>query len=277
MLVGVVVGTGCRSSARSGDKTPAPAEAAPAPVPTTSTPASPSTESLCRELVANHGGDAALVPRCVERTRAVPLADLEICVRAERWMRPLIGELVTARARVEMATLEEMIDGMEQCSDFAGTEELRCTAAAQDEAAAKTCLGRFIGVMLRAAMSSSTQPEVVRDLERMGALARAAYEKAGKFPVGATGATPSRSCCEMSGGLCVADDKDWAGPWRALGFLPEQATLLYQYTYDSDGRSARITGTTDLDCDGNAVTYTLEARVVGGTVKTSIRTPTSPD
>lgn len=273
MMVGLVVGWGCGSSTSAETKT-APEPTAPAAVvapATAEASATPTTESLCRELVADHGADDELVPRCVARAQALSVADLAVCIRSERWIRRLYGELVDETFGTDPPTAEEAIEGLTDCPGNATSPELQCAAAAADAAAATACLDRLI----RAATAPSHPPSVTQELERIDNLVRAAHRKTGKFPVGTTGPTPPRSCCDMPQHRCTAADAEWSGPWSDLGFQPR--TLHYQYAYDGDGTSATITAIADLDCDGITATYTLEARVVKGLAETSLKRPTNAD
>ena len=99
------------------------------------------------------------------------------------------------------------------------------------------------------------------------------YADTGAFPVGDTGLTPPQPCCQGPQYKCDAGPKAWAtGPWHALGFeLTDPA--LFQYSYHSDGKTAEIRAVGDLDCDGNSITYRLQATPHDGQVQIDILQP----
>jgi hypothetical protein len=95
--------------------------------------------------------------------------------------------------------------------------------------------------------------------EQLGGALTRTYVQTGAFPIGKVGPTPAASCCDGPNHYCLAEPEEWAtGPWHALGFHPSEPKL-FQYSYQSDGKTAEIDAIGDLDCDGIAITYRLKA------------------
>jgi hypothetical protein len=75
-----------------------------------------------------------------------------------------------------------------------------------------------------------------------------------------TSTMPAESCCKASNHKCaVVPAAVWAKDpiWGALDVHIEDETR-FQYRYEGDGRTAKVTAVADLACDGHPTTYVLE-------------------
>ena len=84
-----------------------------------------------------------------------------------------------------------------------------------------------VGMLAIAAGCKGTQKsEAEVNLERLGAVVKAKFDKAGGFPSGRVGPTPSAACCAQPDKACN-DPGAWQLPlWTELGFsIPGQAPV----------------------------------------------------
>jgi len=147
-------------------------------------------------------------------------------------------------------------------------EHLPCLAEAKTADDVVACMGGpfFVAVMIRASNAAQDRPEAVSELEGIADLLRASFARDHKFPVGTAGLTPPASCCNRTG-FCALSDADWETPvWKAVGYKPK-VPPLYQFRYESDGKTLRVTAIGDMDCDKTTVTYTLEGTIEGSDAK----------
>src|SRR5262249_37765754 len=76
------------------------------------------------------------------------------------------------------------------------------------------------------------------------------------FPQASAPLTPAAPCCAGPGHRCN-DPKSWATPaWQQLDFAIDEPHL-YQYAYESDGKTFTARAVGDLDCNGSAVSYEI--------------------
>lgn len=97
------------------------------------------------------------------------------------------------------------------------------------------------------------------------------------FPRGAAPLTPATPCCAGPSHRC-SDLQSWATPeWQQLYFSVEEPHL-FQYSYESDGKTFTARAVGDLDCDGDTVSYEIQG-VLGdaGTSTFSRRGPIGVD
>lgn len=148
----------------------------------------------------------------------------------------------------------------------------KCVLAAKDDAAVSACFGEaFTGYMAK-----SKRVEAQLQLNKIGKAAKLYWIENSAFPAGKTGPFPAAPCCEGPDHKCAAGDWSQDPVWQALDFEiyePHQ----FQYTYESDGQTAKATAIGDLDCDGETITYTLELTAPDGNPEMKITEPTTKD
>jgi type II secretory pathway pseudopilin PulG len=114
---------------------------------------------------------------------------------------------------------------------------------------------------------SAKSSEARIQLRRIERAAKSAYAMNAEFPKGQGALTPDTDCCsENYGGRhkCGIHPEAWATPaWQALDFQIDEPHL-FRYSYQSDGQTFTAQAVGDLDCDGQAITYELQGRVVEG-------------
>lgn len=83
------------------------------------------------------------------------------------------------------------------------------------------------------------------------------YGELAAFPVGKAGPTPAGSCCSATDQKCPAASEWRSDPvWTKLHYeVSEPGYFQYAYEGAADGKSAVLTATGDLDCDGTPITY----------------------
>jgi len=89
--------------------------------------------------------------------------------------------------------------------------------------------------------------------------------------------TPAATCCQGAGAKCAVDANAWKDPvWQALDFQIDEAHL-FQYSYESDGKTFTALAVGDLDCDTQMITYTLKGTSENGNPAVQMTEPTSQD
>jgi hypothetical protein len=130
-----------------------------------------------------------------------------------------------------------------------------------------TSLGILTAIAVPALMDSmkrTRKTEAARQLERIGDSAQRAFAQTGAFPGGTAPLTPADPCCGGPNNHCVTTPADWQRPaWKALGFAIHEPAL-FQYSYESDGKTFLARAVGDLDCDTTMITYELRGRVENG-------------
>lgn len=146
---------------------------------------------------------------------------------------------------------------------------MACVLDAKDDAAVAACYGSALGDYAKA--SKGTEGPL--QLNKLGKNAKVAYATNAQFPVGKAGPTPATSCCAGPGGKCPIT-ADWAASpiWSALDFQLDEPNL-FQYMYESDGKTGTATAIGDLDCDGTMITYKLELSAADGNATMNIVAP----
>ena len=94
-------------------------------------------------------------------------------------------------------------------------------------------------------------------LKNLTKMAESHHAELAAFPTGKAGPTPAASCCEAPEKKCPAS-KDWGTDpvWTKLHYeVAEPGYFQYSYDGAADGKSAVISATGDLDCDGTPITY----------------------
>jgi hypothetical protein len=126
-----------------------------------------------------------------------------------------------------------------------------------------------------------TSGEAERSLGAIQKGAKALAVDGAGFPVGDTGLTPDRPCCEQ-GGTCKVDSWAWLGDdveptvWNALGFKPDNPHR-FQYSYEGSRDRFTVRAVGDTDCDGTAVEYVLDGAWNDGRPTFELRKPANAD
>ncbi|HVK84092.1 MAG TPA: hypothetical protein VM513_08290 [Kofleriaceae bacterium] len=123
-------------------------------------------------------------------------------------------------------------------------------------------------------MKKSKVSETALQLNKLGKNLKVVYAESSTFPVGDAPLTPAESCCNGPNHKCAGDPSAWIQipMWRELDFLIDEPHL-FQYRYHSDGKTAVVEAIGDLDCDGNTITYRLEATSDNGMPRVQITEP----
>jgi hypothetical protein len=122
-------------------------------------------------------------------------------------------------------------------------------------------------------MKKAKKPEAVMQLNRISKSAKIYFIANDRLPSGQTSLTPAQSCCSGPQGKCVTTPQDWQQPiWQTLEFSIDEPGL-YQYRYESDGKTATVEAIGDLDCDGQSATYRLDLTTDQGMVNSTITEP----
>jgi hypothetical protein len=85
------------------------------------------------------------------------------------------------------------------------------------------------------------------------------------FPAGKARTLPDKPCCPQPDQQCPVTSA-WAKDplWTQLYFQLDEPSR-FQYSYQSDGKTARVTAVGDPTCAGTPITFTLDAKLVDGT------------
>ena len=106
----------------------------------------------------------------------------------------------------------------------------------------------------------------------------ASYAEAAAFPIGKAGPTPAGSCCSGADQKCPAS-QDWGTDpvWQKVHYaVTEPGYFQYAYEGAADGKSAVLSATGDLDCDGTPVTYRVLLTAGPSSANVAIEKP-APD
>lgn len=108
--------------------------------------------------------------------------------------------------------------------------------------------------------------------------AKASYNIDASYPVQSAVLTPATDCCSQNSDgkkRCAADPTDWAvGGWEALGFqIDEPFFFQYEYAGDASGNAYTAWAVGDLDCDTDAIAFTLVGSVFNGNPTSTLTKP----
>ena len=110
-------------------------------------------------------------------------------------------------------------------------------------------------------------------LKRIEIRAKTAFNENAEFPKGSAPLTPAKPCCGNKNNKCNSTAQDWSQPaWQALEFQIDEPNL-FQYSYDSDGKTVTARAVGDLDCDTVMITYELKGEVVNGNPQFTLTEP----
>jgi len=108
----------------------------------------------------------------------------------------------------------------------------------------------------------SMAAEAPHNLERIGEAVRRYHADTGNLPPSTAMTPPVGECCQ-SGGKCVPRSGPWHGKgWTELLFELREPHY-FSYQYQRRGKSFVIRAVGDLDCDGEASTYSAKGRLKG--------------
>jgi hypothetical protein len=119
----------------------------------------------------------------------------------------------------------------------------------------------------------SKKTEAALQLNKLGKSAKRTYSETSAYPVGNVPLTPAKPCCSGPNGHCPVSSTTWEHPvWKALDFEIDEPTL-FQYSYQSDGKTFTAKAVGDLDCDGIPITYELRGTSDGGNPAVQLTEP----
>jgi hypothetical protein len=131
----------------------------------------------------------------------------------------------------------------------------------------------FTGYMKKSKVSESSL-----QLNKLGKYLKASYAQTSALPIGTAPLTPATPCCQGPNHKCYEPAAWTSDPvWKELDFSIDDAHLFrYDYT-STDGKSFVAHAVGDLDCDGEAVTYTLTGAPEGDMLKVQMSGPEGID
>ena len=146
---------------------------------------------------------------------------------------------------------------------------MKCILDASGDDAVKACMKEAMGEMRKHKVSA-----VELQLNKLGKNAKVYFATEAKFPAGKSATLPAEPCCKGPNAKCPVTDAWSKDPvWQSLDFQIDEPSL-YQYTYEAkDDTHATVTAVGDLDCDGNAATYTLTLTAENGNPAMTIVEP----
>ncbi len=144
----------------------------------------------------------------------------------------------------------------------------KCVLDANGEAAVSDCMSKAFGDY----MSKGKKTEAQLNLNKLSKNLKVHFLTNNEFPVGKVGPTPAEPCCKGAGGKCSTNDWATNQLWSELEFSIDEPHL-FQYSYESDGKTVTATAIGDLDCDGTTITYKLEMNGTPEKVNSNIVDP----
>ncbi len=144
-----------------------------------------------------------------------------------------------------------------------------CVMAAADTPAVKACLE----VATKAYVDKSKKTEASLQLNKLSKNLKVYFITNDAFPKGKAKLLPETACCAQPDHKCAVT-KAWEKDpmWSALDFQIDEANL-FQYAYESDGKTFKATAVGDVSCTGHPQTFTASGKVVNGNVTVEIVEP----
>jgi len=119
----------------------------------------------------------------------------------------------------------------------------------------------------------SKQSEAALQLNKLGKSAKRVYAETSALPIGDVPLTPAAPCCGGPNHHCVTTPETWQQPvWKALDFEIDEPTL-FQYSYQSDGKTFTAKAVGDLNCNGTTITYELHGTSANGNLSITLIEP----
>jgi hypothetical protein len=148
---------------------------------------------------------------------------------------------------------------------------LKCMLDANDTDAVRACMKAGTEDYLK----KGRKTEASLQLNKLSKNLKVFYMEKSEFPKGKAKMLPAATCCGQPNNKCaVVPHAEWAADpiWAALDFEIDEPNL-FQYGYESDGKTFKAIAVGDLDCDTTMVTYVLEGSTTEGNVTTKITEP----
>ena len=148
---------------------------------------------------------------------------------------------------------------------------MKCMLDANDKDAVKACMK----IGMEDYVKKGRKSEAALQLNKLGKNLKMAYMEKAEFPKGKAKMLPAATCCGQPNNKCaVVPHAEWAADpiWAALDFEIDEPNL-FQYGYESDGKTFKAIAVGDLDCDTTMITYVLDGSVVDGNVTTKLTEP----
>lgn len=185
---------------------------------------------------------------------------------------PVMSKMGGDGAKKMAGAKDKFLEGCRKDPKFKNDPVFKCVLGASGEAAVSDCMSKAFGEY----MGKAKRTEAQLQLNKLGKSAKVYFMTEGGFPVGKAGPMPAEPCCSGPNHKCAAVPPDqWAASdvWNKLDFAIDEPTL-FQYAYESDGKTVTATAVGDLDCDGTTMTYKLEMTVdASGTPTMNIAEP----
>jgi hypothetical protein len=174
---------------------------------------------------------------------------------------------------MQKMSAEDRAAGIEQCHEELAKHPddpmTKCIDEADSGGEVSVCLMHGV----KDYRSKTMSLEVEQRLDEIATQAKVAFRSDNEYPKGKAATLPATGCCDQPDGEC-AETQDWAkdAVWKALGFRIDTMNH-FQYSYDSDGKTAHATAVGDLDCDGSAATYKLDMSSENGEPTSTVTRP----
>lgn len=202
--------------------------------------------------------------------KAAPAGD--DCQRFVDKSRAVLEGMLKSAGKGSAADLDKLVTECRAHAGKPGNKDdamMKCVLDAKDDPAVAACWA----ASLTDYQEKGKATEAKLRLNRLGKNAKVAFITNAEFPKGQAGPSPAQACCSFPDHKCPVTT-DWAqNPvWAALDFSVDEPAL-FQYSYESDGKTATATAIGDLDCDGTSITYKLELSAVEGNPKMELIEP----
>lgn len=169
---------------------------------------------------------------------------------------PVMSKMGGDGAKKMAGAKDKFLEGCRKDPKYKKDPMFKCVLGASGDSAVSDCMSKAFGDYA----GKAKKIEAKLHLTMLGKSAKAFFLSEGSLPAGKAGPMPAEPCCKGPDHKCAPVPADqWAANdvWSKLDFQIEEATR-FQYSYESDGKTATATAVGDLDCDGTAVTYKLE-------------------
>ncbi len=119
---------------------------------------------------------------------------------------------------------------------------VKCVVAAEGDDAIKACME----APMKDYQKRSKKTEAQLQLNKLMKNAKVAFINSATYPVGKAPLTPAAACCSGPDKHCPVDAAQWSKDptWAALDFSVDEPNL-YQYSYESDGKTVTATAVGD--------------------------------